>query len=277
MNHFVSIDGLMIHHRFEQHGSEQHGLELNSGLPVVFINSLGSDLRIWDDVVAMLGRSSLRYDKRGHGLSDAPTGPYSIADHANDLHGLLEHLKLERVVTVGISVGGQIALEFASRFPECIAGAVFCDTGMKIGTVELWNARIEAVRDHGLEHISDAVMQRWFGPEFRHEQAALVRGYQNMLERQPSVGYIATCEALRESDLHHAAQNVREARVKTLVICGKDDQSTPVALSQELAQTLGTKLELIDNAGHLPCIEQPEAFAKILNAFLETEANEVNA
>jgi 3-oxoadipate enol-lactonase len=259
MSDFASIKGLIIHHH----------LESKSGVPVVFINSLGSDLRIWDDVVSMLQHLSLRYDKRGHGLSDAPKGPYSIADHANDLKSLLEHLKLERVVIVGISVGGQIALEFASRFPECIAGTVFCDTGMTIGTAELWNARIEAVRDHGLEHISEALIQRWFGPEFRHDQAAIVRGYQNMLERQPSIGYIATCEALRESDLHHAAQNVRDTRVKTLVICGKEDQSTPVALSQELAQTLETKLELIENAGHLPCIEQPAAFAKILNDFLE--------
>ena len=264
MSHFASIDGLTIQHRFDQ-----PRLELNSGIPVVFINSLGSDLRIWDDVVAVLQHSSLRYDKRGHGLSDAPNGPYSIADHANDLHGLLEHLNLERVVIVGISVGGQIALEFASRFPERVAAAVFCDTGMNIGTADLWNTRIEAVRDHGLEHISEAVMQRWFGPDFRRDQAATVRGYQNMLERQPSVGYIATCEALRESDLHGAAQQVRDAGVKTLVICGKDDQSTPVVLSQELAQTLGTKLELIENAGHLPCIEQPAAFAKILNTFLE--------
>jgi 3-oxoadipate enol-lactonase len=271
VSQFASINGLMVHYRFEQ-----HGLEANAGVPVVFINSLGSDLRIWDDVVSKLECSSLGYDKRGHGLSDAPTGPYSIADHANDLHGLLEHLNLGRVVIVGISVGGQIALEFASRFPERVAAAIFCDTGMKIGTAELWNARIDAVRDHGLEHISDAVMQRWFGADFRHEKAALVRDYQNMLERQPIVGYIATCEALRESDLHEAAQTVRDARVKTLVVCGKDDQSTPVALSQELAATLETTLELIDNAGHLPCIEQPEAFAKLLNTFLETAQTEVN-
>jgi 3-oxoadipate enol-lactonase len=263
MSDFASIDGLTIHFKFES----------NVGVPVVFINSLGSDLRIWDDVVSLIQPLSLRYDKRGHGLSDAPTGPYSIQDHANDLLGLLEHLKLERVVIVGISVGGQIALEFASRFPERVIAAVFCDTGMKIGTAELWNARIEAVHDHGLEHISDAVIQRWFGADFRREQAALVRGYQNMLERQPAVGYIATCAALCESDLHDAAQAVRDARVKTLVVCGKDDQSTPVALSQKLAQTLETKLELIENAGHLPCVEQPTAFAKLLNAFLE----EVNA
>jgi 3-oxoadipate enol-lactonase len=269
MSDFASIAGLTIHHRFDH-----PRLELKSGAPVVFINSLGSDLRIWDDVVSRLPCSSLRYDKRGHGLSDAPSGPYSIADHANDLHGLLEHLKLERVVIVGISVGGQIALEFASRFPERVAGAVFCDTGMKIGSAELWNTRIEAVRDHGLEHISESVMQRWFGPAFRQDRAATVRGYQNMLERQPPVGYIATCEALRESDLHQAAQNVRDARVKTLVMCGKDDQSTPVALSQELAQTLEMNLELIDNAGHLPCIEQPEAFANILNSFLEEVTHE---
>ena len=259
MSDFASVHGLTFHHT----------LEHQRGLPVVFINSLGSDFRIWDGVVARLEQTGLRYDKRGHGLSDAPPGPYSIADHASDLAGLLEHLNLERVVLVGISVGGQIALEFTAKFPNRVAGAVFCDTGKKIGTPELWNARIEAVRDHGLEHISDAVMQRWFGPAFRSQHAARVRGHQNMLERSSKVGYIATCEALRDSDLRAAAETVRDARIKSLVVCGSEDQSTPVALSQDLAQALETRLELIEGAGHLPCVEQPETFARILTHFFE--------
>jgi 3-oxoadipate enol-lactonase len=264
MTDFAAVAGLTVHYQLENTHLP--------GIPVVFVNSLGSDFRIWDGVVARLERPVLRYDKRGHGLSDAPSGAYAISDFANDLLGLLDQLKLERVVLVGISVGGQIALEFASRFPSRLAGVVFCDTGMKIGTSELWNARIAAVQDGGLESISTAVMQRWFDSRFHAGQAARVRGFQNMLERTSARGYVATCAALRDSDLHGAAKIVRESRVKTLVVCGQDDQSTPVALSQALAQTLETRLELIEDAGHLPCIQQPEPMANAIKSFLEVIA-----
>ncbi len=261
MNTFATGGGVKLHYRLEHPDQNV--------LPVVFINSLGSDLRIWDSVTARLECPVLRYDKRGHGLSDAPTGPYSITDFANDLLGLLEQLKLERVVLVGISVGGQIALEFASRFPERVAGAVFCDTGMKIGTAESWNARIAAVQETGLASISHSIMQRWFSPAFHANQPLQISGFQAMLERTSALGYIATCEALRESDLTLAAQTVRQSQIKTLVVCGSEDQSTPFTLGQELAQTLGTNLELIEGAGHLPCIDHGEELSKIIQRFLE--------
>jgi 3-oxoadipate enol-lactonase len=261
MNTFATLGGVNLHYRLEH--SDQNLL------PVVFINSLGSDLRIWDNVSAKLERPILRYDKRGHGLSDAPAGSYVIADFAADLFGLLEYLKLERVGLVGVSVGGQIALEFASRFPERVAGAVFCDTGMKIGTAESWNARIAAVQETGLASISQVVMQRWFSAEFHANQTEQIRGFREMFESTSALGYIATCEALRESNLTLAAQTVRQSQVKTLVVCGSEDQSTPVALNQELAQTLGTKLELIEGAGHLPCVDHPEELSKILEQFLK--------
>ena len=261
MNTFATVNGVKLHYRLEP--SDQHLL------PVVFINSLGSDLRIWDDVTAKLERPILRYDKRGHGLSDAPMGTYSIADFANDLFGLLEQLKLERVMLVGISVGGQIALEFASRFPDRVAGAVFCDTGTKIGTTESWNARIAAVQESGLAGISQSIMQRWFSPEFHSEQAQQILGFQTMLEHTSTLGYIVTCEALREANLTPAAQTVRQMQIKTLVVCGSEDQSTPVTLGRELAQTLGTNLELIQGAGHLPCVDHPEELSEILQFFLK--------
>jgi hypothetical protein len=110
MSEFASIDGLRVHFK----------LESNSDAPVVFINSLGSDWRIWDDVVSKLKCSSLRYDKRGHGLSDAPTGPYSIQDYANlheherGTHGMpLEWLRISQMI--GLTSG---ALEQAVNLSQ---------------------------------------------------------------------------------------------------------------------------------------------------------------
>ena len=264
MSTFATVDGVKLHYQLEHSNLKNRA--------VVFINSLGSDLRIWDEVITRLERPSLRYDKRGHGLSDAPTGPYSITDFANDLLGLLEQLKLERVVLVGVSVGGQIALEFASRFPERVAGAVFCDTGMKIGTAESWNARIAAVRETGLASFRRQSCSAGSGQTFHATKPASCVVIKRCSSVTSAVGYIATCEALRESDLTLAAQTVRQSQVKTLVVCGSEDQSTPVRTEPRTRANAETKLELIEGAGHLPCVDHPEDFAKIIKQFLEEVA-----
>ncbi len=114
---------------------------------IVFVNSLGTDFRIWDGVIAALdGRfRTIRYDKRGHGLSDAPPAPYRMDDHVGDLEALLAMLGVGKAVFVGLSVGGMIVTQLASRHPQKVAGLVLCDTAHKIGTDELWNERIAAV------------------------------------------------------------------------------------------------------------------------------------
>ena len=240
------------------------------GLPVVFINSLGCDLRLWGEVAAALEdrHPVLRYDARGHGLSDAPVGEYRLHDLSGDLLGLLDALRLERVVLVGVSVGGLTALDFARRHPERVLGAVLCDTGLKIGTPESWATRMAAIQAGGLEALADSVMERWFTPGFLGAEKAPVRGYRNMLTRTTPAGYLGTCAALRDADLSGGGP----LGVPTLVLCGDSDVSTPPELSGSLAAELQAPLHLIGNAGHLPCVEQPQAVVAELAAFLDALA-----
>ena len=255
---FAQINGLTLHYHYQP----------KAGVPLVFINSLGTDIRIWDGVIDGLpNHSILRYDKRGHGLSDA-TASVSIADHAADLQGLLNHLNTERAILIGISVGAMIALKFAAAHPDRVAAIIPCDTGLKIGTTETWNTRIEAIRSGGLPSIGDMVMARWFDPSFIAARKSAI--YKNMLIRQSPEGYIATCTAIRDADLHPIAHQIKSP---ALVICGEQDQSTPPSLSQELANTLGAKLVLIPNAGHLPCIEQPEIMTGYIQQFLKEQSH----
>ena len=132
---FVTVDGVTLHCRVD--GPEP-------GPAVVFVNSLGSDLRIWDEVVRFLPDTYriLRYDKRGHGLSDTPQGPYRLEDHTRDLGLLLDRFGMQRVAVVGISVGGMIAMDLAAREPGRVDRLVLADTGTTIGTTESWNERI---------------------------------------------------------------------------------------------------------------------------------------
>lgn len=255
---FAHVNNLTLHYQCAGKDKAQ---------PVVFINSLGSDLRIWEGVLPFLeGYHLIGYDKRGHGLSDAPPAPYTLQDHASDLEALLDYLGVASAVLVGISVGGMIALELARSRPERVAALVLCDTGARIGTVESWNARIEAIRSQGLDEVALGVIERWFTPAFFQQRPAEARGYYNMLSRTPVEGYIGTCMALRDADLRPYISQVQQP---SLVLCGEADPSTPPALSEELSRGLGARLELIPEAAHLPCIEQPQQVGQQIQVFLQ--------
>jgi 3-oxoadipate enol-lactonase len=257
---FVTLGAVTLH--VQRDGSE-------SAPPLIFVNSLGSDLRIWDPLVPHFAdRFALfRYDKRGHGLSDVPPGPYRIRDHSTDLERLLEHFHISGAILVGISVGGMIALDLAARRPERLAGLVLCDTGLRIGDEELWNARIQAICERGLPEVARGIMQRWFTPSFAEREPVAYQGYYGMLSRTPEAGYLGTCVAIRDADLRGELESVTHP---VLVLVGALDVSTPPSLGRELADSLlDARFEVIDDAGHLPCVEQPNALATRINAFLQ--------
>jgi len=256
---FVTVGGITLHYTREG---------ATAAVPLLFINSLGTDLRIWDELVSKFaGRFPvIRYDKRGHGLSDCPPGPYSIHDHTNDLINLLTYLKVEPVILIGISVGGMIALDLAIRQPERVRALVLSDTAAQIGTAAYWNERIDAIEANGMNHLAPLILSRWFAPDFAARHPADYQGYFNMLTRMPVAGYTGTCAAVRDADLRQQAATLQ---AKTLVLCGAEDSATPPDLVRGLADTLPNgRFEVIEKAGHLPCIEQPAALAAEIDRFL---------
>ena len=256
---FGLINHQVLHFRDENPGKERS---------FVFVNSLGTDLRIWDEMAARYadGFRIVRYDLRGHGLSDAPPAPYSIADHVGDLAALLDAHEIHGAIVVGLSVGGMIAQALAAQRPDLVRMLVLCDTAHKIGTPEMWNARIEAVRAGGLASIADAVLERWFSTEFRRSRPADLAGYRSMLTRTPAEGYIGTCMSLRDADLTATASRLTQP---TLCLVGEEDGATPPALVRSLSELIpGAAFKTIPNAGHLPCIEQPKLLAGWIESFV---------
>ncbi|UQN10251.1 3-oxoadipate enol-lactonase [Deinococcus sp. QL22] len=258
---FVTVNGVTLHVR-------------RTGAPhasrtLVFLNSLGSDARIWDAVAAALSDSCrvLQYDQRGHGLSDAPPGPYTLRDHAEDLAALLGACGVRRAVLVGVSVGGMIAQEFAARYPARVEGLVLVGTGTKIGEAALWNARIAAAEAGDLARIAPDALSRWFTPAFFETRPAEARGYLNMLSRTSPHGYAGTCAALRDADL---GQQTARLTVPAVVLCGEHDRSTPPELGRALAEALGAPFHLIPGAAHIPSVEQPQSVTSHLRQFLAT-------
>lgn len=240
-----------------------------TGTPLVFINSLGTDHRIWDAVVPALAADYpiVRYDKRGHGLSDCPPAPYTIRDHMHDLTELLAALNIQQAILIGISVGGMIAMDFAAANPQQVAALVLCDTYPKIGTAEMWNDRINTLRVHGMAALSDTIVARWFAPGYQMQYPAAYRGYGNMLLRMPVEGYAGTCEAIRDADLTDIVGTIQ---TRTLILCGASDVSTPPVLVRELATMMPDAHYVeVENAGHLPCIENPAAVTTAIHPFLK--------
>ena len=140
---FVDAGGTRLFHRFD--GSPQRPV-------LVLSNSLGSDLRMWDAQVPAFAERFrvLRYDSRGHGQSAVPPGPYRIEDLGRDLLALLDALGLERVHFCGLSKGGMVGMWLAVNAPDRVERLVLCNTSAYLGPPELWNARIEAVRQSGM-------------------------------------------------------------------------------------------------------------------------------
>ncbi|TKW65599.1 MAG: 3-oxoadipate enol-lactonase [Paracoccus denitrificans] len=237
------------------------------GKAVVFANSLGTDLRLWDALLPLLpaGLRLVRYDKRGHGLSAAPEGPYTIDELADDAAGLIDALQLRDVVFVGLSIGGLIGQALALKRPDLLRALVISNSAAKIGTDQMWNDRIDAIREGGLAVVAAPTMERWFSPDFRATPELAL--WQRMLERQPAEGYIACCQAIASADLRREVGAIRQP---VQMIAGGLDGSTPPELVRASGQLIpGSRYAEIDGAGHLPCVEAAPRYAEILNAFLK--------
>ncbi|MGR3542569.1 MAG: 3-oxoadipate enol-lactonase [Hasllibacter sp.] len=235
------------------------------GAPVVFANSLGTDLRLWDPVLPHLppGLRILRWDKPGHGLSD-PAAPYGMGHLVSDAEAVIEAAGTREVAFVGLSIGGMIAQAMAAKRLDLVRVAVLSNTAARIGTRQLWADRIAAVRAGGMEALAPAILERWFAKPFREGPA--VHPWRRMVETCPPEGYAAACAAIAGTDLYEVAQGLR---LPVLAIAGSEDGATPPDLVRETADLIpGSRFALIRGAGHLPCVERPAEFAALLTGFL---------
>ncbi len=236
-----------------------------SGAPVVFANSLGTDLRLWDKVLPLLPQSLryIRYDKRGHGLTDVTPAPYSMGTLVRDAERLLDHLQVKDCIFVGLSIGGMIAQGLAVKRLDLIRAMVLSNTAAKIGQPAMWQNRIRAVKKNGIASLADAVMERWFAKPFRETDE--LHAWRNMVCQQSVDGYAGCSAAISGTDFYTPTSGLR---LPTLGIAGSDDGSTPPDLVRETVDLIpGSQFHLIRRAGHLPCVEQPEEYARVLTKF----------
>ncbi|MTI43500.1 3-oxoadipate enol-lactonase/3-oxoadipate enol-lactonase/4-carboxymuconolactone decarboxylase [Roseibium hamelinense] len=256
----ISVNGVNLHYA---------DTGVATGTALVFLNSLGTDFRIWDHVVpAFEDRFRIvRADKRGHGLSQCVPGGYGLSDLVGDVEALCDALGVDQVIAVGLSVGGLIAQGFAARSPDRVPALILCDTASRIGDAATWTSRMSMIEQDGLGAIADAVLERWFPPSFKAAHPAAYSGWHAMLTRTPTEGYLATCAILKDTD--HTAET-KALKMPALCLCGSADGATPPALVKATADMMpNARFVEIPEAGHVPCIDQPDAVIRAMKSFFE--------
>ncbi len=253
----IQANGIDIHYQLE--GTE--------GSPIlVFSNSLGTDLRMWDAITPTLLPyfQILRYDTRGHGGTTVTPQPYSIEILGNDVLALLNALKVEKFAFCGLSMGGLIGQWLGIYHSERLEKLIICNTASKIGTIETWNERIEAITKNGTASIWKGTLSRWFTPDFP-SKVEKISAVKSAFLGCSTEGYVSACAAVRDADFR---DKIHKISVKTLIIAGKYDPVTTVEHAEFMQSKIqNSKLEVLD-AAHLSAVEQPEAFAKTLLDFI---------
>jgi 3-oxoadipate enol-lactonase len=233
------------------------------GPPLVLANSLGTTLEMWDAQVGPLSERFrvIRYDTRGHGRSDVPPGPYTIAELGGDAIDLLDHLGIERAHFAGVSLGGMTGMWLAINAPERVDRLVLICTSAKMAPPEMWADRAKLVREQGPEAIVDATFERWFTEGYRSSHD--LGRWRAMFVGVPAEGYASCCTIIETMDQTDGLPNIS---APTLIIGGAQDLSAP---PPEHAAVLAgaiphARLEVLDPAGHMAAIERADVVTQLI-------------
>jgi 3-oxoadipate enol-lactonase len=244
-------------------------VEGKDGAPALMLsNSLGTDLHMWDDQAAEFGKHFrlIRYDRRGHGKSGVPKGPYSFDRFGRDIIAILDALKIDKINWCGLSMGGMDGQWLGANAANRVNKLVLANTNFYYADKGPWTDRIKFVREKGLNQLVGPNMERWFTKAFRDRAPDAMARMTKMFTATNPEGYVACVEAIRDMDFRDTNPKVT---TPTLVIVGTQDPATPPAAGEAIAKAIpGAKLVALD-AAHISNIEQPQAFTKAVLDFLQ--------
>ena len=255
----INADGCPIH--VEVEGPDN--------APVLMLsNSLGTTLAMWEPQVAAFTQHFrlVRFDRRGHGKSGLPPGPYSMERLGRDVLAILDGLGLEKVNWCGLSMGGMEGMWLGANAPERFERMVLSNTNYYYPDKSFWNDRIAALRAAGaIAPMAERLVSFWLSQEFRDREPATAARLTEMLAATPLEGYIACGQAVRDMDHREILARIKPP---TLVIIGLRDQATPPSAGEFIQSKIpGAKLAAVHGA-HLANIEQAQAYTDTVLNFL---------
>ena len=206
-----------------------------------------------------------RYDRRGHGQSGTPPGPYTMERLGRDVLAVLDALGIDKINWCGLSMGGMVGMWLGANAPERVNKLILSNTCAYYADKSPWNDRIKAVQEKGLASIVGPNMERWFTADFRERAPQAIARMTEMFTSTPLAGYVACCQAVRDMDHRDILKAIG---APTLVIAGRHDPATTVEAAEFIRSRIpGAALHVID-AAHISNIEQPKAFADAVLDFL---------
>lgn len=238
------------------------------GAPVLMLsNSLCTDLRMWDDQMPDFTHyfQVVRYDRRGHGRSEVPKGPYTVDDFGRDALAIMDGLGVAKANWCGLSMGGMVGQWLGANAPERIERLIMSNTHSYYADKAVWDERMALARANGMAAAAGPAMQRWFTKEAQARRPDKVALIQKMFAETDLDGYLACCTAIRNMDMRPTHPRIK---APTLVIVGLQDPATPAAAGVEIQKRIASaELATID-ASHLSNIGQPKAYADLVLGFL---------
>lgn len=240
--------------------------------PLLMIHALGADRRMWEPQLPVLTRSRrvLLVDLPGHGTSPPPPGPFTVSQLGEDILGVADAAGAGSFQLCGMSFGGLVSLWMAARAPDRVTALVASNTAARIGSEELWQARIDAVAEGGIEAVSEQALGRFFTPGFAAAHPDLYESTARTLLGTDPAGYMACCAALRDADLREL---VGAIQCPTMVIGGSGDISTPPDQAEWLREHIeGSRLVVLEGAPHFANLELPDEWTSVTAEFLAETA-----
>jgi 3-oxoadipate enol-lactonase len=238
------------------------------GAPVLMLsNSLGTTLQMWAGQVRPFTQHFrlVRYDRRGHGQSGCPQGPYTMERLGRDVLAVLDGLGIKKINWCGLSMGGMVGQWLGANAPERIERLVLTNTSSYFPDKKMWNDRLALVREKGVASFAGPNMERWFTKGFLERAPEAVAPIKAMFAATPLAGYIACGEAVRDMDHRPLLPKIK---APTLVIAGRHDPATPLEANEYIKNNIpGAQLAVLD-AAHMSNVEQREAYTAAVLGFL---------
>lgn len=254
-----------------------NGIELNYEIAgperapwITLSHSLACNLRMWDDQMDLLTQKFrvLRFDTRGHGLSTAPAGDYTLEQMADDVKGLFDALNITRTHWMGLSMGGMIGQTFALKYPGVFQSLILADTTSRRppNAAEMWGARIQAAREGGMQSVLDSTLARWFTAPYKASATDVMARIGEQILTTPVDGFCGACAAIAKVDTF---DRLKEINIPALIIVGEEDHGTPPDMARAINANLrGSELVMIPSAAHLSNVEQSVVFNRVVMEFL---------
>ena len=254
----IDADGCPIHVQVE--GPE--------GAPVLMLsNSLGTTLQMWDAQVEPLAKHFrlVRYDRRGHGKSGVPKGPYTMERLGRDVLAVIDKLGIKTINWCGLSMGGMVGQWLGANAPQRIERLILSNTSCYFADKTAWNDRIKFVREKGLAALAGPNMERWFTKGFRERSPETIARMVEMFVATPLEGYIGCGEAVRDMDHRELLPKIK---APTLVIIGKHDPATTPEAGEYIRSHIPGATHVVLDAAHISNIEQSAAYTSAVLDFL---------